>query len=162
MNALTVFPDRLTALSVDDLAAMPATQLAEVVRHLDELLAWHKQQRAKVDAALDRAYAPRLQCARADAGKDFGTVHIDDGDVRVSVDTPKRVSWDQTKLAAIAQRIAAAGDKVEDFISIDYAVSESRFNNWPPALREQFATARTVKPGKPTFRLTTVTAEAAR
>lgn len=156
MTAMTVLPDRLTALSVADLAALPTTQLAEIVRNLDDLLTWHKQQRAKVDAALDQTFAKRIQKVRADAGKDFGTVHIDDGAVRVTVDLPKRVSWDQTKLAAIAQRIAAAGDKVEDFIDVDYAVSESRFNNWPPALREQFASARTVKPGKPTFRLTTI------
>lgn len=162
MTAMTVFPDRLTALSVDDLAALPATQLAEIVRNLDELLTWHKQQRAKIDAALDRCYAERIQRARADAGKDFGKVHIDDSGIRITVDAPKRVSWDQTKLAAIAQRIAAAGEKVEDFIDIDYAVSESRFNNWPPTLREQFAAARTVKPGKPTFRLTTTSTEAAR
>lgn len=156
MTAMTVMPDRLTALSVADLAALPTTQLAEIVRNLDDLLTWHKQQRAKVDAALDQTFAKRIQKVRADAGKDFGTVHIDDGAVRVTVDLPKRVSWDQTKLAAIAQRIAAAGEKVEDFIDVDYAVSESRFNNWPPALREQFASARTVKPGKPTFRLTTI------
>lgn len=156
MTAMTVLPDRLSALSVADLAALPATQMAEIVRNLDELLAWHKQQRAKVDAALDQSYAERIQRARADAGKDFGTVHIEDAGIRVSVDVPKRVSWDQTKLAAIAQRIAAAGEKVEDFLDVDYAVSESRFNNWPPALREQFAGARTVKPGKPTFRLTAI------
>ena len=28
-----------------------------------------------------------------------------------------------------------------------------KFNNWPPALREQFSDARTVKAGKPTFKL---------
>ncbi len=97
MTALTVLPDRLTALSVADLVALPATQLAEIVRNLDELLGWHKQQRAKVDAALDRSYAERIQSARADAGKDFGTVHIDDGGIRITVDLPKRVSWDQTR-----------------------------------------------------------------
>jgi len=35
---------------------------------------------------------------------------------------------------------------VQDYIDVDYSVSESRFNNWPPALKEQFAAARTVKP----------------
>ena len=74
MTAMTVLPDRLTALSVADLAALPTTQLAEIVRNLDDLLTWHKQQRAKVDAALDQSYAERIQKVRADAGKDFGTV----------------------------------------------------------------------------------------
>ena len=156
MTAMTVLPDRLTALSVADLAALPATQIAEIVRNLDDLLTWHKQQRAKVDAALDQSYAERIQKVRADAGKDFGTVHIDDGAVRVTVDVPKRVSWDQTKLAAIAQRLAAAGDRVEDYIDIEFSIPESRFNALPPAWRDQFASARTVKPGKPTFRLTTI------
>lgn len=156
MTAMTVLPDRLTALSVADLAALPTTQLAEIVRNLDDLLTWHKQQRAKVDAALDQSYAERIHKVRADAGKDFGTVHIDDGAVRVTVDVPKRVSWDQTKLAAIAQRIAAAGDRVEDYIDIEFSIPESRFNALPPAWRDQFASARTVKPGKPTFRLTTI------
>ena len=69
------------------------------------------------------------------------------------VDLPKRISWDQEKLAAIARRIAAAGEKVEDYLDVEFSVPESRFNHWPQALREQFASARTVKPGKPTFRL---------
>ncbi|SDD22324.1 hypothetical protein SAMN04488509_101798 [Aquimonas voraii] len=38
MTAMTVLPDRLTALSVADLAALPAPQLAEIVRNLDDLL----------------------------------------------------------------------------------------------------------------------------
>jgi hypothetical protein len=63
------------------------------------------------------------------------------------------VSWDQAQLAAIARRIAAAGEKVEDYLDVEYSVSESRFSNWPPALRAGFEAARTVKPGKPTFRL---------
>jgi hypothetical protein len=63
------------------------------------------------------------------------------------------VSWDQAQLAAIARRIAAAGEKVEDYLDVEFSVSESRFNHWPPALRAGFEAARTVKPGKPTFRL---------
>jgi len=53
----------------------------------------------------------------------------------------------------LSKRVAAAGDRVQDYIDVDYSVSESRFNNWPPALKEQFAAARTVKPGKPSYRL---------
>jgi len=64
------------------------------------------------------------------------------------------VSWDQPQLAAIAQRIAASGERVEDYLDVEFSVPESRFNNWPTALRSQFEAARTVKPGKPSFRLT--------
>ena len=50
-------------------------------------------------------------------------------------------------------QLAAAGERVEDYLDVEYSVSESRFNHWPAALRAQFEPARTVKPGKPTFRL---------
>ena len=86
-------------------------------------------------------------------GRDFGVVHLSDGQLRVTYELPKRVAWDQPKLAALAEKIAAAGEKVEDYLDIDFSVPESRFNAWPPNLKAQFADARTVKPGKASFRL---------
>jgi len=64
------------------------------------------------------------------------------------------VTWDQAQLATIAKRIDAAGESVEEFIDVSYSISESRFQNWPSTLRSQFEATRTVKPGKPTYRLT--------
>jgi hypothetical protein len=153
MNDLTIYPAQLTEMSVAQLEALPADQLAEVQHHLEQLQDWTKQAKAKLDAALVRRYGELERAARADSGKDFGTVHFNDGPVRVTVDTPKRVSWDQAQLAAIAARIAASGERVEDYLDVEFSVSESRFNNWPAALRSQFEAARTVKPGKPSFRL---------
>ena len=153
MSDLTLYPADIAAMSVGQLAQLPPAQKAEISRHLDEALAWLKQARAKFDAALDAAYGERAKAARIEAGKDFGVIHLNDGSLRVTVDQPKRVSWDQAQLAAIARRIAAAGEKVEDYLDVEFSVSESRFNHWPPALRAGFEAARTVKPGKPTFRL---------
>lgn len=153
MSDLTVFPADIAAMSVGQLAQLPAAQKAEISRNLEEALDWLKKARAKFDAALDAAYGEQVRAARLDAGKDFGVVHLNDGVLRLTVDQPKRVAWDQQQLAAIASRIAASGDRVEDYLDIEFSVSESRFNNWPPALRTQFEAARTVKPGKPSFRL---------
>ena len=155
----TILPVDIAAMSVGQLAALPPAQKAEISRNLDEALDWLKKARAKLDAALELAYGEQARAARLSAGKDFGVVHLTDGPVRVTVDAPKRVSWDQAQLAAIAKRIAAAGERVEDYIDIEYSVPESRYNNWPPALREQFAAARTVKPGKTTFRLALLSEE---
>ena len=160
MNDLTVLPADIAAMSVAQLAALPPAQKAELSRSLDEAIAWLKQARAKLDAALELAYGEQAHAARIRAGKDFGVVHLTDGPMRVTVDTPKRVSWDQQQLAAIAKRIAAAGERVEDYLDVEYSIPESRYNNWPPALREQFAAARTVKPGKTTFRLALLSEEA--
>lgn len=153
MNDLTLYPADLAALSVAQLAALPPEQKAEISRNLDEALAWIKQARAKFDAALDAAYGEQGRAARLAAGKDFGVVHLTDGALRVTVDVPKRVAWDQAQLSQMARRIAAAGERVEDYLDVEYSVSESRFNHWPAALRAQFEPARTVKPGKPSFRL---------
>ena len=40
-----------------------------------------------------------------------------------------------------------------EFIEVSYRVSETKFSAWASALREQFIPARTVKVGKPSFRL---------
>jgi pyridoxine 5'-phosphate synthase PdxJ len=96
-----------------------------------------------------------------ESGRYFGVTHIDDGALQVTYELPKRVSWDQKRLAEMAERITAAGENVSDFIDVDYSVSESRFKNWPSTLREQFEAARTVKPGKPSFRLALVEGGAA-
>lgn len=154
MSDLTIYPAQLTEMSVAQLEALPPDQLAEVQHNLEQLQDWTKQARAKLDAALVRRFGELERAARADSGKDFGTVHFSDGPLRVTADQPKRVSWDQPQLAAIAQRIAASGERVEDYLDVEFSVPESRFNNWPNALRSQFEAARTVKPGKPSFRLT--------
>lgn len=154
MTDLTLYPDQLTALSVAQIAALPPVQLAEVQLNLDKLRAWLKDTNAKFDAALARRYGDQERTARTEAGKDFGVVHLADGALSVAVTVPKRVSWDQSQLAAIAKRIAATGERVEDYLDIEFSVQESRFHNWPPALREQFESARTVKPGKPAYQLT--------
>lgn len=143
----------LAEMSVAQIAALPPAQLQEAHTNLLALQAMVKSVLDRMHTALEQRYAQQAQDARLANGRDFGVCHLNDGALRVSVDLPKKVSWDQAQLAAIAARIADAGDRVQDYIDTDYSVSESRFNNWPPALREQFAAARTVKPGKPSYRL---------
>ena len=154
MTDLTLLPAELAELSVAQLAALSPQQKIVLARQLDQAGDWLKQVKARFDAALEQTYGDRIRDARSDGGKDFGVVHVADGDLRLTVDVSKRVSWDQTQLATIAKRIDAAGESVEEFIDVSYSISESRFQNWPSTLRSQFEAARTVKPGKPTYRLT--------
>ena len=154
MTDLTLVPAELAELSVAQLAALSPQQKIVLARQLEQAGDWLKQVKARLDAALEQTYGDRIRVARSDGGKDFGVVHVADGEVRLTVDVSKRVTWDQAQLATIAKRIDAAGESVEEFIDVSYSISESRFQNWPSTLRSQFEAARTVKPGKPTYRLT--------
>ena len=153
MSDLTLYPADIAAMSVGQLAALPAVQKAEIDKNLDAAIDWLKKARTKFDAALDAAYGEQARTALRDSGRDFGTVHLDDGQLRIKFELPKKVSWDQKQLAEIAERIVASGEKVEGYLDIKLSVSESRFTNWPPALQQQFAAARTVDSGKPSFTL---------
>jgi hypothetical protein len=146
----------LAEMSVAQIAALPHAQLQEAHINLLSLQSMVKTVLDRMHTALDQRYAAQAQAARLANGRDFGVCHLNDGELRITVDLPKKVTWNQAQLAAIAARIAAAGDKVGDYIDTDYSVPENRFNNWPPALRDQFAPARTVKPGKPSYRLALV------
>ena len=45
------------------------------------------------------------------------------------------------------------GEAPEDYISFEIKVAEARFNAWPPAIRKLFEPARTLKTGKPSYKL---------
>ena len=68
-------------------------------------------------------------------------------------DLPKRVDWDQQKLAALIERIRAEGDDPDEYVDVAIKVPERKYTAWPGHLREAFEPARTVRTGKPKFRL---------
>ena len=65
----------------------------------------------------------------------------------VVADLPKKVSWDQDRLAAMAERIRAAGDDPSEYVEISFKVPERAYAAWPEAIRQGFEPARTVKTG---------------
>ena len=154
MNNLTIFPADIAAMSTAQLVALPITDFVAAERNVDEATAYLKQLRAKLDAAKLQRYGEQARSALRESGRDFGTAHVSDGALHVKYELPKKVTWSQPILKEMAERIVASGDKVEHYIDIKFSVSESRYSNWPPALQEQFAAARTVEEGKPNITLT--------
>ena len=149
----------LAEMSVTQISALTQAQLQEAHTHLINLQSMVKAVLDRIHTALEQRYAEPAKAARLDSGRDFGVCHINDGALRVTVDLPKKVSWDQALLSASAARIVAAGESVATYIDTDYSIPEGRFNNWPAVLKEHFAQARTVKPGKPSYRLTLIDSE---
>ena len=147
--------------TLSQVSAMPVTQLSEASPDLLQkalIAAMTEVTRAKkqlehIERALDMRYAQRAKALRLDQGKDTGVVHFDDGEVSVTADLPKKVEWDQATVARLVANIVACGDDPSQYVEISYRISETKFNAWPDSLKKPFSAARTVKVGKPSYRL---------
>jgi hypothetical protein len=157
MSAL--IPDQILAIAPGDLAQQSSESLFELKTSATDLLLIAKAIAEHVDRALDLKYAERAHQLRLSADKDAGVVHFDDGRIRITADLPKKVDWDQQRLADIVRRIAANGDNPAEYVEISYRISETKFNAWPESLKSAFAPARTLKTGKPGFRLALIQGE---
>jgi hypothetical protein len=154
MSDLTLYPADIAAMSVSQIARLTPYQKFELDKNIFEAIAFLKVARTKFDTALLQCYGERAKAALLESGRDFGTAHITDGPLRIKYDLPKKVTWDQPGLNDRLQRIVAAGEDVKSYVDVKLSVSEARYTNWPPALQQQFAGARTVDAGKPSFTLT--------
>ncbi len=151
MNQLT--PHQVLAMPAGDLALQTSESLFQLKNDAADLQDLAKAVVDHLDRALDLKYSKQAHALRLAAGKDTGVVHFDDGHVQVTADLPKKVDWDQKKLADLVRRMTANGDNPAEYVEISYRVSETKFNAWPETLKSAFAPARTLKTGKPGFRL---------
>ena len=139
--------DDMLNMLTGDLAQMPVELLASLQAELAHATKQLKSATARFNTALDVRYATRAAEARRACGKDSGTVRLADGDYTVVADLPKRVDWDQEKLAQIAQNIANSDEDPAEFIDTKLTVSERKYTALPEAWRKGFEPARTVKVG---------------
>ena len=140
-------------LHTRDLATLPGESLFQLHAEAVSGLTQAKAHLAHLEQALTLKYADQAHTLRLSQGKDTGVVHFSDGPLRVTADLPKKVEWDQQQLGVIVRRIADSGENPADYVEITYRVPESRFNAWPESLKSAFIPARTLKTGKPDFRL---------
>ena len=139
--------DDMLNMATGDLAQMPVELLAALQGELDHASKKLKAATARFSAALEVRYAARAAEARRACGKDTGTVRLADGDYTVVADLPKRVDWDQKRLAQIARNIADSGEDPAEFIDTKLTVSERKYGALPGAWRDGFEPARSVKVG---------------
>lgn len=147
--------DDLDRLSISEIAALSPLLLFDLQESALTETARVKRLRERLEAGIAQRFDAAATAERATQGKSSGTVRIEDDGVIVIAELPKKVTWDQDQLAAMAERIAAAGDDPTEYLEITYRVPERRFGAWPEAIRESFAAARTETTGKPVFRLET-------
>lgn len=150
-NRITL--DDLRSMSIDEITALSGEQLALAEDEACERLRAAKTLYDWIAGAIALKYGDRAQEARRSEGKDTGTVRLQDGPVTVVAELPKRVDWDQSTLANLVERIRADGADPAEYVDIAFSVPERKYTAWPKDIRQEFEPARTVRTGKPKFRL---------
>lgn len=142
----------LRAMQVGAIAALAGEELAPLRLEADEQLRNAKTLCDWIDGAIALKYGDRTQEARRAEGKDTGTIRLHDGAVTVVAELPKRVDWDQAKLADLVERIKVDGGDPAEYVDISFDVAERKYSAWPAHIRTAFEGARTVRTGKQRFR----------
>ena len=143
----------LANMPIADVVALPADVIALLQEDADAALRSAKASKDWLDGAIMRRFSDRSAAHRRTEGKDTGTARFMDGPVTVVADLPKRVEWDQERLADMVDRIKADGEDPREYVEISFKVSERKYTAWPSHIQSAFAEARTVRTGKETFKL---------
>ena len=144
----------LRQMPVSDVIALPAEHLALLQTDAREALDAAKRIQDWIEAAIALRFDQRAVGARAAAGKDTGTVRFQDGSVEIAVDLPKKVEWDQARLATLVEQIRTGGEDPGEYVEVSFKVSERAYTAWPERIRLAFEPARIVRTGRQTFKLT--------
>jgi hypothetical protein len=139
--------------SVGELLTLPAEHLALLQQHAREAVEAAKRTQDWIEGVIARRYADRAAEARRAAGKDTGTIRLQDGEVEIVAVLPKKVAWDQPKLAEAVATLRGWGEDPADYVTTELRVPEARFTAWPPRIRALFEPARTVAAGRPSYSL---------
>lgn len=137
--------DDLTEQPPGALDALPIDVLANLHEQAEAHLASASQMVAILHSTFTRRYAAGLN--------DTGTHNRTDGQYEIKITVPKRAEWDQAELAKAVETIKGWGENPADYVETKMTVSESRYKAWPPAIRDLFEPARTVKAGKAKFEI---------
>ena len=154
--------DQLRDWPPGKVASLPIEVLSSLAAGIAKMKSFVAEAEARLNAGLDVRFSARAAAARAQAGKHAGTVRFDDGDFVIVADLPKRVKWDQARLAEAMEIIRRDwSDDPAQYVRIELKVAETAYGSWPAAIRRLFEPARTVEIGRPGYRIEPAKAEAA-
>jgi hypothetical protein len=143
----------IPTMPIGEIAALPAGILALLQDEAEDAAKAARHLADWLHGAIALRYGDRAAAARRAEGKDTGTIRLDDGEVTVIADVPKKVDWDQAELNTLVAAIRAEDGDPAEYVDTLFRVPERKYAAWPRHIRTAFERARTVKTGKPTYRL---------
>lgn len=144
----------LAGMKAEEVQELPIEELVRLRDIADEKARQFKSSLDWINGSIRKKYSDEETHLREVTGKRTGSVTIADGEYRIRIDTPKRVKWDQNKLALIYAEITEGGDDPDQYIDCKYSVSETAYNSWPDFVRKPFEPARTLEAGRATVKVT--------
>lgn len=145
--------EQIRMMPLCEITALPAEHLMLLQQDASDALKATKRLQDWIESAINLRYEQRAIAARGAAGKDTGSVRFQDGDVEIVADLPKKVEWDQARLAALVEQIRAGGENPDEYVTIEFKVPERAYTAWPERIRQAFQSARTVRTGRQVFKL---------
>jgi len=144
---------QLREMNLADAARLPLDQLALLLDDLAALKADAKRLGDILHDALHARFGDAASTARRADGRDTGRVRLEQDGFEIVADLPKKVDWQQTKLATAVATLREWGEDPADYVATELRVPEARFTAWPPRIRALFEPARTVATGRPSYTL---------
>ena len=145
--------DDIGQLTLSELDEMPLATLEKHINLVNAIKDTARHYEAALHASMNKRFNERASQLRQEAGKSTGTVRFEVDGFVVIADLPKRPEYDQAKLKDAVEALRKWGENPEDYIGIEVKVAEAKYTAWPPAVRQLFEPARTVRTGKPTYKL---------
>jgi hypothetical protein len=145
--------DEIGQLYVAELESLPLTEIDQLLKKTNHTKETARHYEQLLQSELNRRFAERAHALRKDEGKDTGRVRFANDGYVVIADLPKRTEYDQPKLRDAVEALHKWGEDPNNYVGIEVTVSESKYNAWPPAVRALFEPARTLKTGKPNYKL---------
>jgi uncharacterized protein YecE (DUF72 family) len=153
--------DELGQLYMAELEHLPIAELDRLLQRVASTEKAVGQYKVFLQSVMNHRFADRAQQLRQEAGKTTGSVRFEEDGYVVIADLPKRTEYDQKKLKEAVEALRKWGENPEEYVAIEIKVSETKYGAWPAAVRNLFEPARTLKTGKPIYKLELAKAQAA-
>ncbi len=128
-------------------------ELMQERQKIEQEIAVLEAQLANVNTDIADLLAMQLETVRKAQGKEFGSVNVVSEGYRITETIPKRVKWNQKKMAEIFQTIKQHGDNPFDYMKVELGVSEKVYYKLDAGTRGVFDEARIIEKGRPSLEI---------
>lgn len=152
MNIPTKISDIMDT-PASELIDLPTESLALIMEDVNKMKATADNAKVFLESILGEKYKDQVLNELANKEEPYGTVHVIDDDIDVVITTPKKMSWCAKSLDNISTVLIDQWDEDPDeYIITKKSVSEAKYKAWPKKIQQLFEPARTVQPGKTSFK----------